>query len=246
MEYLRLGDLHKNLGSPLPEHEGQQIVTQILEGLDFMHDNDFAHRDLKPAVRLIVSSDKYMNANHPCVQNILVVTKGPRWWVKIADFGISKRAVEGLTALRTLTGTPAYTAPEVLGFGSGSGSINEEPGDSYTNAIDIWSTGVITFLLLTGEIYFKDQRRLVQYAAGTIGFPLDTLRARSTSESGCAFTKTLMQATPQHRPTVKQALQHAWLIGLNSTATYDPPRYHFRVWCNNLRLLTVLQNGRSP
>ena len=52
MEYLPYGDLHKYISSPLPEKEGQHIVSQILEGLDFMHDNDFAHRDLKPDVSL--------------------------------------------------------------------------------------------------------------------------------------------------------------------------------------------------
>lgn len=50
MEYLRYGDLHHFLGTPLPEREGQQIVYQIVEGLGFMHENGFAHRDLKPAV----------------------------------------------------------------------------------------------------------------------------------------------------------------------------------------------------
>ena len=53
MEYLSHGDLHKYLGSPLPETEGQLIVSQIVEGLHFMHDNGFAHRDLKPAVSLV-------------------------------------------------------------------------------------------------------------------------------------------------------------------------------------------------
>ena len=50
MEYLPHGDLHRYLGAPLLEREGQQIVSQILEGLDFMHNSGFAHRDLKPAV----------------------------------------------------------------------------------------------------------------------------------------------------------------------------------------------------
>ena len=54
MEYLPNGDLHKYLTSPLPETEGQNIVSQILEGLQFMHDNGFAHRDLKPAVGLAI------------------------------------------------------------------------------------------------------------------------------------------------------------------------------------------------
>ena len=52
MQYLPCGDLQKYLSSPLPEKEGQHIVSQILEGLHFMHDNGFAHRDLKPAVSL--------------------------------------------------------------------------------------------------------------------------------------------------------------------------------------------------
>ena len=63
MEYLPRGDLHQHLSSPLSEEQGQQIVFQILEGLQFMHDMGFAHRDLKPAVslavRLIEISDIY-------------------------------------------------------------------------------------------------------------------------------------------------------------------------------------------
>jgi serine/threonine protein kinase len=53
MEFLPDGDLHKQLTSPLPESEGQAIVLQILEGLNFMHQNGFAHRDLKPAVSIL-------------------------------------------------------------------------------------------------------------------------------------------------------------------------------------------------
>jgi serine/threonine protein kinase len=151
------------------------------------------------------------------------MSKGPQWWVKIADFGISKRAVEGLTALRTLVGTPAFAAPEVLGYGCGS--MNDRHGDPYTHAVDIWSTGVITFWLLTGETYFKDQRRLCQYATGNIVFPSNALHTRSISDLGCDFTE-------------KQALQHPWLINMDRTVTCAPPGYCFHEWCTYLRLLT--------
>lgn len=53
MEYLQLGDLQDYLHDqkqPLPEFEAQGIMSQILEGLYLMHDNGFAHRDLKPNV----------------------------------------------------------------------------------------------------------------------------------------------------------------------------------------------------
>jgi serine/threonine protein kinase len=53
MEYLEHGDLQYYLlqSPPLPEQEAGDITFQILEGLAFMHENGFAHRDLKPAVR---------------------------------------------------------------------------------------------------------------------------------------------------------------------------------------------------
>lgn len=52
MEYLELGDLHTYLHHkpPLPEPEAKEITFQILDGLFLMHDNEFAHRDMKPRV----------------------------------------------------------------------------------------------------------------------------------------------------------------------------------------------------
>lgn len=194
MEYLPHGDLHKYLGSPLQERDAQHIVAQILKGLNFMHENGFAHRDLKPA-------------------NMLVVCKGPEWWVKIADFGISKRAIEGLTALRTLAGTPAFAAPEVLGF--------FQSGDrdySYTNSVDMWSLSVITFLILTGETLFRDQRRLGQYVAGRFAFPSDSLFANNVSKEGHDFIRTLMTPNPENRPDSRSSLQHPWFGCLTEPA----------------------------
>jgi serine/threonine protein kinase len=52
MEYLKLGDLQQSISMmpPLEEKDVTTITLQILEGLYFMHDNDFAHRDMKPKV----------------------------------------------------------------------------------------------------------------------------------------------------------------------------------------------------
>lgn len=54
--------------------------------------------------------------------------------IKIADFGLSKIFGEGET-LETSCGTPDYVAPEVL------------TGSAYDNAVDMWSVGVITYIL---------------------------------------------------------------------------------------------------
>ncbi len=55
MEYFPLGALEAHLGSPLPEAHAQRIVGQILQGLAFMHENQYAHRDIKPSVGVCYS-----------------------------------------------------------------------------------------------------------------------------------------------------------------------------------------------
>ena len=147
--------------------------------------------------------------------------RGPDWWVKIADFGISKRVTEGLTALRTLTGTREFVAPEVLGFVRSDDRLN----GSYTNAVDIWSLGVITFLILTGETLFKDLRRLYQYAVGSYKFPLVVLLANKVSEQGCDFIKSSMAPKSEDRLRAKECLQHPWVDFLIEDAAPHTQRY---------------------
>ena len=148
------------------------------------------------------------------MQNLLVVSKGPKWWVKIADFGISKRAIEGKTVLQTLAGTPAFAAPEVLGFFQ----PGKSPDRSYTNAVDIWSLAVIGFLILTGEAIFKDSRRLNQYVDGSFLFPSKALLDKEVSPQGCDFLKCLMAPTADDRPTAEESTQHPWLLTLKETS----------------------------
>ncbi|KAK7217161.1 hypothetical protein V2G26_005164 [Clonostachys chloroleuca] len=76
MEYCELGDLEKHLSTcpdgRLPESETQDITIQILSALNSMHEERFCHGDLKLA-------------------NVLIMSVTPSWWVKLADFGLSKR-----------------------------------------------------------------------------------------------------------------------------------------------------------
>ncbi|KAL3483680.1 kinase-like domain-containing protein [Aspergillus germanicus] len=96
MEHMKYGSLASHLHRPLPEKEVKHITYQVLEGLASLHESGFVHRDLKP-------------------DNILVASKGPRWWVKTGDFGFSKRITEG-SCLQTIVGTQNYFAPEILGL----------------------------------------------------------------------------------------------------------------------------------
>ncbi|KAJ5425069.1 hypothetical protein N7465_000139 [Penicillium sp. CMV-2018d] len=186
MEYLELGDLQDYVlaqSQPLPEFEAQRIMSQILEGLDLMHENGYAHRDLKP-------------------NNILLRSCPPNdWWVKIADFGISKRIEDGLGKSTTMKGTFGYIAPELFGF--------TPKGTPY--AVDIWAAGEIMFQILTKQPTFKHPGLVFNYIQTPNIFPSNQLLANEVSQPGVEFVLSLMHPTPAGRISAKDALQHSWI-----------------------------------
>ncbi|KKK21344.1 hypothetical protein ARAM_002632, partial [Aspergillus rambellii] len=201
MEYLELGDLYTYVhrSPPLSESEVKDITYQILDGLRLMHENEFTHRDLK-------------------LHNILLKSCPPNeWWVKIADFGISKRIEDGLGAPTTTKGTPGYMAPELLGFTE----------RSLPYAIDIWAVGEVMFQMFTKEPTFKSPGQLARYVNNPSNFPSSLLRAARVSQLGVDFILSLMCPVPDDRITAQEALNHSWMDqSLSHPASTAPP--HFR------------------
>ncbi|KAH9216174.1 kinase-like domain-containing protein [Leptodontidium sp. 2 PMI_412] len=182
MEYVPLGDLEDNvvkLGGKIGEGEVKEITVQILEGLKIMQLESFVHRDLKP-------------------KKVLVCRASPNWWVKLADFGLSKRRTED-TAFRTQTGTQAYMALEIL---------NYIPGHSeYTYAVDIWALGCIMYRLITGTVPFPPGLSLTSFCGDESRFPS---KALCMSDSGKGFIRKVIVAHPSRRLTSGEALEHEW------------------------------------
>ncbi|CAH0048914.1 unnamed protein product [Clonostachys solani] len=202
MEHIEKGDLQSYLVRPFPEEEVKQIAFQLLEGLGYMHENGFAHRDLKPA-------------------NILVSEPSPNWWVKISDFGISKRAEEEATAYRTFVGTRGYLAPEILGIYStadmdsiSSSQTLDDSYNLYTVSVDLWALGAIIYRLLTNEILFGDPRDLAKYVTAGHPFPRATALELGANEACVEFLENIMARSPNSRPSSSEALRHPWLSEL--------------------------------
>ncbi|KAK4893277.1 Serine/threonine-protein kinase H1 [Elasticomyces elasticus] len=211
MEFVELGDLQGYLRVPFCERETQQIVLQVLRDLTCMHAAGYAHRDLKPA-------------------NLLVFSMGPRWHIKIADFGLSKRVLTDTTALRTNAGTYGFMAPEMLGLVTGNDdSSDDDTQQPYTNAVDIWAVGVISYLLLTGEMPFSpsEPRALGRYARGKTVFPTQALVANNVGQQAQIMVKSLMASRPSERPTSEVSTKHGWLStnipSINSRILEDLP-----------------------
>ena len=134
-------------------------------------------------------------------------------WVKLGDFGVSKRILaQSTTTLHTPVSTQLYSAPEVIGLDSNSETSN------YTNSVDIWSLGCVIYELLTGTKLFALEGQVSRYFFGKCPFPEDKLKGLSppTDDIGISLLKSMLLIRPEDRPTAAGALSHGWLTGIKS------------------------------
>lgn len=145
------------------------------------------------------------------MKNLLVVDKPPGndWWVKISDFGISKRSADGHQAYSTVNiGTQEYMAPEVRLFSP----RHKDDKASYTVAADMWSLGAICVRLMTSHPAF-DLRALFEYYEYSKAFaPEDALARDGASQDGREFVREIMARDPKHRLSAQKAMEHRWLV----------------------------------
>jgi len=119
-------------------------------------------------------------------------------FIKIADFGLSKDF--SAAQMQTSCGTPDYVAPEVLS------------GDPYDSAVDVWSIGVITYVLLCGfpPFYGEQQKELFEnIMGGNYDFP--DPEWKNISEDAKDFIRKILVVNAAERATAEQCLNHRWI-----------------------------------
>jgi serine/threonine protein kinase len=132
------------------------------------------------------------------------VQRRPEWWVKLGDFGLSKRQTDG-TVFRTQAGTEGYMAPELYFYVPGLSTETSE----YTNAVDIWAVGCIIHRIMTRAVPFPSRRSLHNYSNGNGELLFQVLSPMAEAE---AFVQKLLTPYPVKRPTASAALEHSWVI----------------------------------
>jgi len=139
-------------------------------------------------------------------QNIVLMSEFPNCEIKLCDLEVS-RVIQENEEIREIIGTPDYVAPEILAY---------EP---ISLAADIWSLGVLAYVLLTGFSPFggdSDQETLRNIASAQLDFPAELFEG--VSEDAKEFIANCLNRNPKSRPTVQQCLDHPW-IAQNS----EPP-----------------------
>jgi len=116
--------------------------------------------------------------------------------LKLIDFGFAKHT-EQSEKMSQACGSLHYVAPEVL-------------GRSYTEKADMWSMGVIAYMLLTGSAAFsgRDSDIMKKIKAGKVAYNSYFNRL---SRAGQDFVKSLLVVDPANRLSAQQALEHPWI-----------------------------------
>ncbi|XP_076880875.1 calcium/calmodulin-dependent protein kinase type IV [Brachyhypopomus gauderio] len=167
----------------------------------------YSERDAAHVIKQILEAVAYLHENgvvHRDLkpENLLYADLSIDAPLKIADFGLSKIIDEQMT-MKTVCGTPGYCAPEIL------------RGNAYGPEVDMWSVGVILYILLCGFEPFFDPRG-DQYMYSRIlncDYEFVSPWWDEVSLNAKDLVSKLIVLDPRKRLNVRQALEHPWVLG---------------------------------
>jgi len=162
----------------LSERITRFLVMQILVALKHLHSKNIVHCDLKP-------------------ENVLLSSDSDFPQVKLCDFGFA-RIIGEKSFRKSVVGTPAYLAPEVL------------RNKGYNRSLDMWSTGVIIYVSLSGTFPFNEDEDIneqIQNAA----FMYPPHPWKEIGSLAIDLIGNLLQVKSRKRYSVEKSLIHPWL-----------------------------------
>jgi len=194
MELLTGGELFDRIIAKghYSEEDARVLTITMVKAVQYLHDIGIAHRDLKP-------------------ENILLKDTTDTAEIKITDFGLSKIFSDdaaGEVVMKTACGTPGYVAPEVLMH------------ENYSSQVDLWSIGVIVYILLCGFPPFygdNDNQMFRKIKAGSYKFLAPYWDP--ISQDAKDFVSKLLVVDSSKRMDCEKALKHAWLQPQSQVST---------------------------
>ncbi|XP_063148016.1 MAP kinase-activated protein kinase 3 isoform X1 [Candoia aspera] len=196
--------------------EGGELFTRIQE----RGDQAFTEKEASEIMRDIGTAIQHlhgMNIAHRDVkpENLLYTSKDKDSVLKLTDFGFAKETTIQ-NALQTPCYTPYYVAPEVLG------------PEKYDKSCDMWSLGVIMYILLcgfppfysnTGQAISPGMKRRIRM--GQYGFPKPEWS--EVSDEVKQLIRQLLKTDPTERMTISQFMNHPWI---NQSMVVPPTPLH--------------------
>ncbi|XP_020786604.1 calcium/calmodulin-dependent protein kinase IGa [Boleophthalmus pectinirostris] len=185
------------------------LVMQLVSGgelFDRIVDKGvYTEKDASSVVKQVLQAVSYLHQN--CIvhrdlkpENLLYFNSDENAKIMVSDFGLSKTVEHGV--MSTACGTPGYVAPEVLA---------QKP---YSKAVDCWSIGVITYILLCGyPPFFEDSETRLFSKIMRAEYAFHSPFWDDISESAKEFIRKMMEKDPAKRFNTEEALRHPWIAG---------------------------------
>lgn len=202
MELCEGGELFDKILEKGSFNEGMArfYFKHIMSALNYIHSKNICHRDLKP-------------------ENFLLLNKSDDSPLKIIDFGLSVHFDQqmlkqngGKMVMTTKAGTPYYISPEIL-------------KGNYDISCDIWSSGVILYILLSGvPPFFGDSDNDILESVAKEQYSLNIPELSHVSMAAKDLISKMI-CKPKERYTAAKVLQHKWM-------TVDDPKYHVNLNIN--------------
>lgn len=167
------------------EKEAREIIVSLLTAVEYLHAKDIVHRDIKPENIMLTSSQNSRGLE-----------------VKLIDFGLSRKHNSYTDEPMTeMLGSPLYIAPEIL-------------KKCYDRSADIWSVGIVAYILLGGYPPFNGWNDGDIYLS-ILKSPLifDENDWYGISLEARDFIRLLLDRDPHARPSAELALLHPWCRG---------------------------------
>ncbi|CAI6007822.1 unnamed protein product [Closterium sp. NIES-65] len=187
----------------LSERDAALIFRQLASGVAFCHSRGVLHRDLKPEnILLHRSAPSGAVPASPAADSALAAPQSLEsrgLTAKLADFGLSIALDNGRMGYGT-AGSPFYMAPEVL-------------TGEYEYAADVWSLGVILYIMLCGRPPFWGKTDAAVYDAilrGKLDFSGPAWAGVSVEAR--SLIRCMLQSDPRRRPTAVKVLSHPWVL----------------------------------
>ncbi|TRY71038.1 hypothetical protein TCAL_06517 [Tigriopus californicus] len=211
---------HPNVVKLLEAYESKSSVYLVMDLVTggelfdrIVEKGSYTEKDAADLIKQVLDAVAYMHREgvvHRDLkpENLLYQCQDEDSKIMISDFGLSKMEDSGIMA--TACGTPGYVAPEVLA---------QKP---YGKSVDVWSIGVISYILLCGYPPFYDENDANLFAQILKGksfprfvceFEFDSPYWDDISEEAKEFIRQLMCVDVEKRLSCEEALKHAWITG---------------------------------
>eukprot|EP00948_MAST-09A_sp_MAST-9A-sp1_P002566 g2566.t1 len=201
VKFISMYEDNRHLHIVTPEYSGGELFDRIVN----QGEGTFSEKQAAIYVKSILEAINYCHSNKIAHRDIkpenLILKEPNSEELVLIDFGMS-RIYDDEEVFTSQCGSPSYVAPEVL-------------KGAYTQSCDLWSIGVITYILMTGEPPFigdSDQETMSKVRDGK--YEMNQAEWDYVSDSAKDLVKKLMCTDVNQRLTAEQALSHPWIVSL--------------------------------